>query len=55
MFKKKVKQQNPLAVKIYQQLFHEARFDKEQDSKKLRVYKELYEESRNERQSIKEN
>jgi len=55
MFKKKVKEQNPLAVKIYQQLFHEARFDKEQDSKKLRVYKELYEESRNERQTIKEN
>ena len=55
MFKKKVKQQNPLAVKIYQQLFHEARFDKEKDLKKLRVYKELYEESRNERQTIKEN
>lgn len=55
MFKKKVKEQNPLAMKIYKQLFNEAQFINAQDTKKLQVYKDLYEESRKELQTTKEN
>ena len=55
MFKKKIREGNPLAEKIYKDLFHEAKIFRMHEVKKMQIYKELYAESRKELQTIKGN